>query len=140
MKAFKARFGADRTVSSVMEASYNSVRLWAQAVTEANSTDVRQVRFAMRHQSFNAPSGIIAVDPETQHTWLPVSIGRIRRDGQFDIVWSSGTSVRPMPFPMTRSRESWLEFVDELHRRWGGQWAAPAGFAMDAPSGTERTP
>ena len=140
VRAFKARFGANRTVSSVMESSYNSVHLWANAVTEAETTDVRQVRFALRHQSLNAPSGIIAVDPETQHTWLPVAIGRIRGDGQFDIVWSSGTAVRPVPFPLTRSREAWIAFVDDLHQRWGGKWAAPAGLTMDATNAAGSTP
>ena len=43
----------------------------------------------MRRQSLNAPEGIVTVDEETQHTWRPVFVGRIRSDGQFDIVWSS---------------------------------------------------
>ena len=132
VRNFKARFGMDRPVSGVMEAAYNSVRLWAQAVGEADSTDVRQVRYAIRHQSLNAPSGIIAVDRETQHTWLPVAIGRIRADGQFDVVWSSGIAVRPVPFPSSRSRESWERFVEDLHRRWGGKWAAPTGVSPTA--------
>ena len=96
--AFKARYGADRTISDAMVAAYNSVQLWAQAVREAETADVRQVRGAIRHQSLNAPEGIIAVDPETQHTWRPVFIGRIRSDGQVDVVWSSRTAVRPVPF------------------------------------------
>ena len=96
-------------------------------VTEAGTTEVRQVRNALRNQSLNAPEGIIAVDPETQHTWRPVSIGRIRPDGQFDIVWTSRTAVRPVPFPISRSRESWETFVEGLHRQWGGTWSNPTG-------------
>lgn len=125
---FKARFGNDRTFSDVMNAAYSSVLLWAQAVREAGRTEVRQVRYALRHQSLNAAEGIIAVDSETQHTWLPVSIGRIRQDGQFDIVWSSNTAVRPVPFPISRSREEWQKFVENLHQQWGGKWAAPANM------------
>ena len=30
---------------------------------------------AMRHQSLNAPEGIVTVDDETQHTWRPVYVG-----------------------------------------------------------------
>lgn len=124
--AFKAAYGADRTISDVMVAAYDSVRLWAQAVREAGTADVRQVRSAVRHQSLAAPEGIIAVDPETQHTWRPVFIGRIRADGQFDIVWSSRAAVRPVPFPISRSRSEWEQFVADLHQRWGGRWTAPA--------------
>ena len=125
VSAFKKRYGNDRTISDVMNAAYSSVLLWAQAVEESSRTDVRQVRYALRHQSLNAAEGIIAVDSETQHTWLPVSIGRIRQDGQFDIVWSSNTAVRPVPFPISRSREEWEKFVEDLHQQWGGKWAAP---------------
>ena len=126
VSAFKKRYGNDRTISDVMNAAYSSVLLWAQAVEESSRTDVRQVRYALRHQSLNAAEGIIAVDSETQHTWLPVSIGRIRQDGQFDIVWSSNTAVRPVPFPISRSREEWEKFVEDLHQQWGGKWAAPS--------------
>jgi urea transport system substrate-binding protein len=127
VRSFKARYGADRVTSDVTVAAYNSVRLWAQAVREAESADVRPVRNAMRHQSMNAPEGIIAVDPETQHTWRPVFIGRVRGDGQFDIVWSSRTAVRPVPFPISRSRPEWEAFVLELYRSWGGQWGNTTG-------------
>jgi urea transport system substrate-binding protein len=134
--AFKARYGADRTTSDVIVAAYNSVQLWAQAVREAGTADVRQVRAALRHQSLDAPEGIIAIDPETQHTWRPVFIGRIRSDGQVDVVWSSRTAVRPMPFPISRSRLEWEQFVADLYRGWGGRWANPrtsAGTAEERP-------
>jgi urea transport system substrate-binding protein len=126
VRAFQNRYGADRTTSDPMVAAYNSVLLWAQAVREAETADVVQVRAALRHQSLDAPEGIIAVDPETQHTWRPVFIGRIRPDGQVDVVWSSRTAVRPMPFPISRSRSEWESFVADLYRGWGGRWAAPA--------------
>lgn len=126
VRAFQERYGADRTTSDVMVAAYNSVLLWAQAVREAETADVSQVRAALRHQSLDAPEGIIAVDPETQHTWRPVFIGQIRPDGQVDVVWSSRTAVRPMPFPISRSRSEWESFVADLYRGWGGRWSAPA--------------
>ena len=125
VRAFKARYGADRTTSDVMVTAYNSVHLWAQAVREAGTIDVRQVRAALRHQSRNAPEGIIAIDPETQHAWRPVFIGRIRPDGQFDVVWSSRTAVRPVPFPISRSRSEWETFVSNLYRGWGGRGSNP---------------
>ena len=140
VRAFKARYGGDRSTSDVMVAAYNSVHLWAQAVREAETADVRPVRNAMRHQSRNAPEGIIAVDPETQHTWRPVFIGRIRADGQFDIVWTSRTAVRPVPFPISRSRPEWEAFVADLRRAWGGEWANPGVTPRPRDAGTEAAP
>jgi len=130
--AFQEAYGANRTTSDVMVAAYDSVRLWAQAVREAGTAAVGQVRSALRHQSLAAPEGIIAVDPETQHTWRPVFIGRIRAYGQFDIVWSSRTAVRPVPFPLSRSRSEWEELVTGLYQGWGGRWTGPTATAPAA--------
>ncbi len=138
VQAFQNRYGPDRTTSDVMVASYNSVLLWAQAVREAGTTDVRQVRASLRHQSLDAAEGIIAIDPDTQHTWRPVFIGKVRSDGQVDIVWSSRTAVRPMPFPLSRSRIDWEEFVADLYRGWGGRWVAPAALEKVSTPGGRR--
>jgi len=136
VRAFKARYGSDRVTSDVIASAHASVRLWANAVREAGTSDVQQVRAVMRHQSLDAPEGIIAIDPATQHSWRPVFIGRIRSDGQFDIVWNSRTSVRPVPFPISRSRGEWERFVQGLYRQWGGRWANPAGVpATVSPPG-----
>lgn len=126
VREFKARYGADRVVSDVMAAASNSVRLWAQAVEEAGTDDVTAVRTATFHQSLNAPEGIVSIDPESHHAWRPVSIGRIRPDGQFDIVWTSEKSVRAIPYPATRTHHDWDEFLDNLFRGWGNNWDNPA--------------
>lgn len=136
VRNFKARYGSDRTTSDVITSAYNSVRLWAQAAKEAGTTEVQQVRNAIRFQSLDAPEGIISVDSITQHTWRPAVIGRIRPDGQFDVVWTSRTAVRPVPFPLSRSREAWEEFVADLHKRWGGAWANTASRAVPPARGT----
>ena len=96
----------------------------AQAVVEAESEDVADVLKAIRHQSLNAPEGIVSVDDETQHTWRPVYVGRIRADGQFDLVWSSEKPVRPIPYPSSRAHADWEDFLNGLYRAWGG-WANP---------------
>ena len=117
-------YGADRVTSDVIEAAYYSVYLWAQAVVEAESEEVADVLKAIRRQSLNAPEGIVSVDDETQHTWRPVYVGRIRADGQFDLVWSSEKPVRPIPYPNSRTHAEWDAFLDGLYRTWGG-WANP---------------
>ena len=124
VQRFQARYGADRVTSDVIEAAYNSVHLWAQAVDEAQSADVANVIKSIRRQSLNAPEGIMTVDDETQHTWRPVYIGKIRGDGQFELVWSSEKPIRPIPYPSSRPRAEWESFLADLNRTWGG-WANP---------------
>ena len=42
VKRFKEKYGADRVTSDVIEAAYNSVWLWAQAVSEAGTDECRR--------------------------------------------------------------------------------------------------
>ena len=131
VQRFKASYGADRVTSDVIEAAYYSVRLWAQAVVEAESEEVANVLKAIRRQSLNAPEGIVSVDDETQHTWRPVYVGQIRADGQFDLVWSSEKPVRPIPYPNSRSHAEWDAFLDRLVSKPGvaGQTPVPRNVA-----------
>jgi len=123
--AFRKRYGAQRVVSDPMEAAYCAVKLWAQAVEEAGTENTDAVRKTILDQSMAAPEGVILIDPETQHAWRPVRVGRIRADGQFDIVWDSGRPVCPQPFPISRTPAEWERFLDSLRAGWGGHWAAP---------------
>jgi urea transport system substrate-binding protein len=124
--AFRKRYGADRVVSDPMEAAYCAVKLWAQAVEEAGTEETSAVRKTILDQSMAAPEGVILIDSETQHAWRPVRVGRIRADGQFDIVWDSHRPVRPQPFPLSRTPASWERFLEGLRAGWGGKWAAPS--------------
>jgi urea transport system substrate-binding protein len=127
--AFQGRYGADRTTSDPIEAAYFGVYLWAQAATDARTADVDVVRLALRDQSFAAPGGIVSIDPQSNHTWKTVRIGRIRADGQFDIVWDSGNPIRPQPYPLYRPRAEWDSFLQSLYIGWGESWANPGAPA-----------
>ncbi len=120
---FKALYGDTRVTSDPIETAYFSVYLWAQAVEEAQSDQVNHIRKRIIDQSYKAPGGIVYIDGQSRHTWKPVRIGRIRADGQFDTIWSSEHSVRPIPFPVYRSRVEWEKFLDQLYRGWGRKWA-----------------
>lgn len=112
--SFRQRYGADRVTSDPVEAAYVGVRLWAQAVRDTGTDEPALVDRAMAQQSTAAPSGIAAVDRRTRHLWKPVRIGRARPDGQFELVWESGDTLRPEPFPDYRSRRDWEKLVAEL--------------------------
>ena len=92
VEAFRQRYGADRVTDDPVEAAWFGVRLWAQTVRELGTADVRAVRAGIRGQTLRAPQGIVSIDPTNLHTWKAARIGRIRADGQFDVVW---TSARP---------------------------------------------
>jgi urea transport system substrate-binding protein len=78
--------------------AYVHVKLWAEAVKKAESTDVDRVLKAIENLQISSPVGKYKVDPENHHTWKPVFIGKIREDGQFDIVKRTADWVRPEPW------------------------------------------
>ena len=125
VERFKRKYGPHRVVDDPMEAAYFGVYLWKQAVEEAGTDDVDEVRKAIANQSFSAPEGIVFVDPKNNHVWKVVRIGKIRGDGDFEIVWTSDKPTRPVPYPPYRSKKQWHTFLDDLYRGWGERWANP---------------
>jgi len=121
--AFQARYGKERVVNDPMEAAYFGVKLWAQAVAKAKSDQTSAIRTALIRQSYNAPQGVVYIDPQNQHTWKTVRVGKITADRQFDIVWSSGRPVQPIPYPVYKSKEEWQSFLGAMYQGWGGNWA-----------------
>jgi urea transport system substrate-binding protein len=47
------------------------------------------------NKKFAAPGGAKKMDEKNQHTYKPVYIGEIKKDGQFKIVWQSKGLVKP---------------------------------------------
>ena len=122
---FKQIYGASRVTDDPIEAGYFGVHLWAKAVKDAGTPELEAVRKALPKQSFEAPEGMVYIDGENQHTWKIVRIGKILPDGQFEIVWSSDKPIRPVPFPIYRSKVEWNQFLTDLFKSWGDKWANP---------------
>jgi urea transport system substrate-binding protein len=122
---FHKKFGPQRVITDPMEAAYFGVKLWAQAVEEAESDDVSAIRHAMHNQRLHAPGGEVRIDPETQHTFKTPRIGKIQENGQFEVVWTAAKPVPPIPYPASRTTADWKAFLQDLYTGWGEQWAAP---------------
>ncbi len=109
---FKKKYGEHRVTDDPIEAGYIQVYLWAKAVEKAKTTDVDAVREAARGVEMDAPEGHVKIDPENQHLWKTPRIGKIRTDGQFDIIWDAKKPVKPDPFPAIVSNKvcNWLRY------------------------------
>lgn len=99
IERFRRRFGQQRVLDDPMEASYIGVKFLVNALRVADTQDLSTVKTVLAQQTLSAPEGVVAVDAGTRHLWKPVRIGKARADGQFDIVWQSGRSMAPAPFP-----------------------------------------
>jgi urea transport system substrate-binding protein len=87
--------GKDRVTDDPIEAAYYGVYVWKNACEKAKSFDVDKVREAVYGMEFDAPGGKKKMDEKNQHTWKPVYVGEILKDGQFKIVWQSKGLVHP---------------------------------------------
>ena len=87
--------GKDRVTDDPIEAAYYGVYVWKMAAEKAGSFDVDAVRQAVYGMEFDAPGGKKKMHPSNQHTFKPVYIGEILKDGQFKIVWESDGLVEP---------------------------------------------
>ena len=82
--------------------AYVHVHLWAKAANKAKSIKVDPVLKALEGLEISSPVGKYKVDEKNHHTWKPVYIGKIREDGQFEVVWKTKSWVQPEPWsPVT---------------------------------------
>jgi urea ABC transporter urea binding protein len=87
----------DRVTSDPIEAAYTQVYLWKQAVEQAQSFDVDRVRVAAYGQSFEAPSGLVRIEPN-HHVRRACRIGRVLPTGEFEIIYSCDRPIQPLPW------------------------------------------
>lgn len=80
------------------EASYTAVHLLVRAIARAGDTSLAAVRAAARGLQFNAPQGLVTVDPDNLHCAMRPLIGRSTAAGTFDLVHSDPGPVRPDPY------------------------------------------
>jgi urea transport system substrate-binding protein len=124
VEKIKQRYGKDYVVSDAMEAAYFGVYLWAQAVKKAQSYQPKEVIPALKNQAFDAPEGIIYIDDRSLHSWSHASVGKIRSDKQFTIVWSSDKAIPPRSYPFFKSQTEWNRLLDTWYKEWGNKWSS----------------
>ncbi|HZW60994.1 MAG TPA: urea ABC transporter substrate-binding protein [Candidatus Babeliales bacterium] len=121
---FQKKYGREREIGNNMEAAYDSVHLWAQAVKDANTTDSEKVIASLKKQVFDGPGSIIYI-AENNHAYRKTFVGRIRYDNHFDIVWDSKKAIHPEPYPPFKPKKEWNLFLTTLYKSWGNNWANP---------------
>jgi len=98
VKAFKAKYGANRVLGDTLECGYISVYLWKLAAEKAKSFDVEKVVAASSDLPIDAPEGKVHFDKSNHHLWKHARIGTFLPDGQVNMVYESPL-LAPNPFP-----------------------------------------
>ena len=125
IRNFQQRYGKHRVTSDPIETAYCTVDLFAQALRKAGTDDVTAIRESARGIHFTAPEGSIRIDPDNLHLHRIARIGKLKEDGQFQIIWSSESPLKPDPYPKYKSQAEWHAFVEKLRKTWKGHWARP---------------
>lgn len=125
---FQQRYGSDRVTSAPIEAAYTQVYLWKQAVEQAQSFEVEWVRVAAYGQSFEAPGGLVRIEPN-HHATRACHIGKILPTGQFNMIDidSCNRPIQPLPWlgfeqgnfkTSEAAIEMLTEVSEEIHKTW----------------------
>ena len=117
VKKNKLPGGSKRVTNDPMEATYIGIKMWAQAVEQAGTTNVDAVRQAVGGQTVQSPSGFkITMDAKNHHLHKPVVIGEVQADGQFEVVWKTDGPIRA---------DAWSPFIPESAKKvadWTYPW------------------
>ncbi len=98
VKAYKAKYGANRVTDDPIEAGYVGVHLWALAVQKAGSTNVDKVKAASQGLTYQAPEGLVTIDGQNQHIYKTARIGQLLPSGLIRQVGGSAGPIVPDPF------------------------------------------
>ena len=89
--------GPGELVTNFGEATYDSVKMWANAVQAAGTLDSEKVVEALKGSEFLAPQGNVKIDPKTHHAAVRGLIGESTTDPNvFNIVADLGI-IDPVP-------------------------------------------
>lgn len=104
-----------RVTNDPMEAHYVGFNMWAQAVTNAGTTEAEAVQDALIGVSVPNLSGGYSTMLPNHHITKPVLIGEIQDDGQFDIVWETTGLV---------AGDAWSAYLPESAKLFSS-WSKP---------------
>ncbi|WP_413205798.1 transporter substrate-binding domain-containing protein [Rhodospirillum sp. A1_3_36] len=90
--------GADTFPTAPAEAAYFQVHLFAAALKKAGSTSLNTLLPALADIEFDAPQGMVRIDPATNHTHLWPRVAKIDVDGRYTVVYEPTERVAPDPY------------------------------------------
>jgi len=123
VRDFKKKYGVHRVISDPMEKSLVAINLFIEAVKKAGIDEVSAIRKSLKGIKIESPEGEIGVDNKTQNIVKIMRIGKIKEDGQFEIVWTSKKPIKPEPYPKSKTKKQWENFQQKLYKKWENRWA-----------------
>src|SRR3979409_479093 len=95
---WKARYGADSSLSVDGQSTYVCVMLLARAIRRAGSADVGAGRRAAANHRYDSPQGPLWVESANNTSFLTPRLARSVPGCQFKIFWEAEAPERPDPY------------------------------------------
>jgi branched-chain amino acid transport system substrate-binding protein len=103
LASHRRRFGATLATDMCWEAAYFQMYLLADAMRRVGGDDTNALLGVLPGLVCDAPQGRVRIDETNHHTYLNPRIGRVNRQGQFDIVSEADGWTRADPFVITHA-------------------------------------
>jgi urea transport system substrate-binding protein len=90
VQRYAAKFGPDKPINAIGEATYAAAWLYAKAVEKAGSTDDDKVIAAISQVEYEAPQGRVNISAENNHMLCNSFLARVTEQRNFEIVKGYG--------------------------------------------------
>lgn len=101
LASYTRLFGNNEAVTSCCESAYFQTHLFALALSRTNSLDTGQLRETLLGSSFEAPQGMVKIDPDNNHTYLQSRIAKVNDFGEFIVERELIRPIKPDPYLVT---------------------------------------
>ncbi|EAU39852.1 two component sensor kinase [Fulvimarina pelagi HTCC2506] len=100
-------YGSYQDVTSCAEAAYTQVHLFAQALQTTQKLSTDMLREAILGSVYDAPQGLVRIDPDNGHAYLQSRIAMVNEKGHFRIKCESIRPIKPDPYLVHPQFNDW---------------------------------
>ncbi|MFT3805251.1 MAG: transporter substrate-binding domain-containing protein [Burkholderiaceae bacterium] len=95
---YRSAYGPCAHANAMAETAWSLTSMVLAAADRCGSVDADALRDDMAGHSFEAPQGVIRLDPQNNHFYLWPRVARVRPDGGFEIIETARSAVKPDPY------------------------------------------
>lgn len=106
---------------------YIGFEFYKRILLEYGKIDLKIMQNSLKMDSFDSAMGIVYVDPNNNHLYKSMKIGKIK-DGDFSIIWSSDILSTPYPYPEFKSKDFWIEKEKEFYNDFSHKWQSDEAY------------
>lgn len=113
--AYQRSHGKGLPLTACAEAAYFQVFLYAAGLQRSGSDRFADLLPHLHYAEYDAPQGRVKIERSNNHTHLWPRVGKVRADGQFDVVYDPGVRVSPDPYMLEYKLDSVLPDAIKRH-------------------------